>query len=113
MKKAAALILSAVMATGLLSGTALAKEQTLTAADVSVKSESGVTVADDIAKWESGGYVGFKVDMTGVKSIHMTAESPAANWYNGEAFRIRLDDPKKGAMLGYMIVNRSDETEYL
>lgn len=112
MKKAAALILSAVMATGLLSGTALAKEQTLTAADVSVKSESGVMVADDIAKWESGGYVGFKVDMTGVKSIHMTAESPAANWYNGEAFRIRLDDPKKGAMLGYMIVNRSDETEY-
>ena len=30
MKKAAALILSAVMATGLLSGTALAEEQTLT-----------------------------------------------------------------------------------
>lgn len=112
MRKTAARILSAAMALGLCFNVAFAEEKTLTAADVSVKSETGVTVADSIAKWESGGYVGFKVNMTSVKSIHMTAEAPAANWYNGEAFRIRLDDPKKGEMLGYMTVNQSDETEY-
>lgn len=109
MKKTLAVLLSVLFA---LSGiTALASDTLLTSSAVVEKSSSGVTVGSEIKDWTEGGYVGFDVDMTGVKSISLTAKVQIVNWTNGEAFRLRLDDPKKGEMLGYLIVNRDGDGE--
>ena len=104
-KKMAALLCAVMLVSGVF--TSAAADTVLTAKDVTVKSETGVTLDGTIKKWNEGGYVGFKVNMTGVKSVSMEVDAKIVNWTNGEAFRIRLDDPYKGAMLGYVIINKS------
>ncbi len=89
-----------------------ASDITLKAADVAVKSETGVTVEESIKNWKDGGYVGFKVKMDGIKSISVEASAVIVDWTNGEAFRVRLDNPTDGEFLGYLLVNKNGTDTY-
>ena len=106
MKKIFALILSVIMilsaVTSLASG-----DLVLTAKDVSEKSETGVTVAETVKGWKDGGYVGYKVNMDGVKSISMEVNAVIVDWTNGEAFRLKLDNPVNGEFLGYLVIDKN------
>ena len=111
MKKFVSLLL-VIMIFFTMSSFSFASDVTLTAKDVSEKSETGVVVDGSIKGWKDGGYVGFKVKMDGVKSISMEVSTVIVDWTNGEAFRIRLDNPKDGEFLGYMLINKNGTNTY-
>ncbi len=111
MKKFVSLLLATAMLFSMASFS-FASEKILTAADVLEKSETGVTVDSAIKGWKDGGYVGFKVNMDGVKSISVEANAVIVDWTNGEAFRVKLDNPADGEFLGYLIVNKNGTQTY-
>ncbi len=115
MKKALSLILAILMLIQLFALTVAANEITLSVKDISVKSESGITIkGDSVGTWGEGGYIGFNdVDFTGIKSVRLSVSNRLMYGENGEAFRLYIDDPIKGKCIGYVVTNDETETPIL
>ena len=70
------------------------------------KSNDGYTYGEPYA------YIGFKdVDLTGVKSVTISAKNNLTSGYDGEWIQVRLDKPK-GELLGYVQIGSHSPESY-
>lgn len=93
------------MLLSLFTTASFAADKTYTMADVTAV--KGVKINGKYAEnWLSDSYIEFSnVDLSGAKSIRMTAYDDNFLNRNGEAFAVYIDDPLSGECLGYILLN--------
>ncbi|MBQ2942443.1 MAG: hypothetical protein IJD97_09420 [Clostridia bacterium] len=70
---------------------------------------SGVTVKDGATGFAKGDYIGFSdVDLTGINSVKITGKFNLGVG-NGETIRIKIDDPKTGEEIGFVVISETKE----
>ncbi|MDP4133865.1 MAG: hypothetical protein Q8882_07620, partial [Bacillota bacterium] len=111
MRKLLCGLLSVLMVLSMIIVCSAEGEQTYSASDMVYKSDKDIEVgASGATRFERGGYFGIKgVDLTGIKSVSLTGKCILQGGVNGESLEVRVDDPVKGACLGYITV--CDETK--
>ncbi len=72
--------------------------------------QNGVTVKDNtVTGFAKGEYIGFSdVDLTGINSVKITGKFNLGVG-NGETIRIKIDDPKAGEEIGFVVISESKE----
>ncbi|MDP4133986.1 MAG: hypothetical protein Q8882_08245 [Bacillota bacterium] len=108
MKKILCKILSVMLTLSFITVCCAAEMKTFTASDIAYKSEDVKVESGEISFSKRSAYVGFKnVDLTGIKSFGLLGSSNIEGGNNGEAFRIKIDDPKNGDCIAYILLNKN------
>lgn len=80
--------------------------------DLAACETDATAIADGIKMLEDK-YVKIpKVDLDGIKSVTVTATCLMPTGTNGDALAVKTDDPLSGAILGYVVINNEDKTEF-
>ncbi len=106
MKRFLSLVLAMLILAGTLSVMAEG-DMVLLPADADF--QSGVTVTDTVTGFAKGNYIGFSdVDLTGINSVKITGKFNLGVG-TGETIRIKIDDPKSGEEIGFVVISESKE----
>ncbi len=109
MKRPACILLTVLMLTSFF--VSFAKTEEYYAAKADIKSEA-VRLEGDKAIMKKGAYLGFKdVDLTGIRSVTVTADCLMPYGENGDALSVRLDSPVSEA-IGYIVINSEEEKSF-
>lgn len=107
MKKMSSVILITLIITSFF--TSFAKTASYDAIKAELKSNSGIRAEGGALIVQKGSYIGFKnVDLTGIKSVTVTADCLMPYGENGDALSVRLDRPDSEA-IGYVVINSEEE----
>ena len=86
--------------------TVLAADGDIVLLPSAVTEKSGVECGSAILGFEINDYFGFKdVDLTGINSVILEAHFNPIGGHNGEAFRIMIDDPVAGELIGTVVLS--------
>lgn len=112
MKKICSAFLSAALIASAIP--ALAAEKSFKFSEADVKSKENYSVnTNGKTVLNKGGYVGYEnVDLTGIKSVTVTAKCNMPYGTNGETLAVVIDNPESGEDIGYVVINSDYETEF-
>lgn len=107
MKKILALMLALMMVLSV--STVLASNGDIVLMPSDATENKGIKMGNTISDFAINDYFGYKdVDLTGINSVIMEAYFNPLGGHNGEAFRIMIDDPVEGSLIGTVVLsNRS------
>ncbi len=106
MKKFFSLLLAVMMI--LQVSSILAAEGDIALLPTDVTEKSGVECDTTIRSFEINDYFGFRdVDLTGMNSVNLEAYFNPIGGHNGEAFRIMIDDPVEGELIGTVVLSNN------
>ncbi|MDP4133041.1 MAG: hypothetical protein Q8882_03415 [Bacillota bacterium] len=110
MKKHMCILLILCMILSLFTVSFAVDKKALTCADIAYNGGVNVTSSGMTGWGKKGQYIGFKgIDMSGIKNVKIAAKNIMTGGANGEAFRIYIDDPVKGTLLGYVLLTLEGE----
>lgn len=115
MKRIPAILLAIVLAILLCIPVCSAEDAVFTASAIRREGSEGVTVSGDVFSIGHNGYVCFpQVDLTGKRTLSAKIAFSHVNHgcTDGDAFAIRIDNPKVGDVLGYLILDEEGEHTY-
>ncbi len=104
MKKFFCLLLSVIMALSVCG--IIAADGDIVLLPTDVNESNGVAVGGSISDFAINDYFGFKdIDLTGINSVVLEAHFNPVGGHNGEAFRVMIDSPTEGEIIGTVVLS--------
>ncbi|MBQ2940756.1 MAG: hypothetical protein IJD97_00830 [Clostridia bacterium] len=104
MKKILVLMLALMMVLSV--STVLASSGDIVLMPSDATENKGIQMGNTISDFAINDYFGYKdVDLTGINSVIMEAYFNPLGGHNGEAFRIMIDDPVEGSLIGTIVLS--------